>query len=69
MNQFMHDLLLVAKKDLRIEIRSRVIINQVVPFALLVLVLFGFALDADQKTLRVFFLLDCFGSQCCSPCC
>ena len=49
MNQFMHDLLLVAKKDLRIEIRSRVIINQVVPFALLVLVLFGFAL----KFLRI----------------
>ena len=54
MKQFMHDLLLVAKKDLRIEIRSRVIINQVVPFAILVLVLFGFALDADQKTLRIF---------------
>lgn len=54
MKQFMHDLLLVAKKDLRIEIRSRVIINQVVPFAVLVLILFGFALDADQKTLRAF---------------
>jgi len=54
MKQFMHDFLLVAKKDLRIEIRSRVIINQVVPFAVLVLVLFGFALDADQRTLRLF---------------
>ena len=54
MKQFVHDLLLVAKKDLRIEIRSRVIINQVVPFAVLVLVLFGFALDADQRTLRLF---------------
>ncbi len=45
---------LVAKKDLRIEARSRVAINQVVPFALLVLVLFGFALDADTAALRNF---------------
>jgi heme exporter protein B len=38
------DTLAVAGKDLRIEMRSRVLLNQVVPFALLVLVLFAFAL-------------------------
>jgi heme exporter protein B len=48
------DVLLVAGKDLRVELRSRVALNQVVPFALLVLVLFGFALDADSSTLATF---------------
>ena len=38
MTQFFNDLFLVAMKDLRIEIRSRVIVNQVAPFAVLVLV-------------------------------
>lgn len=45
------DALLVAGKDLRIEWRSRVTLSQVVPFALLVLVLFGFALDANRPVL------------------
>ena len=45
---------LVAARDLRIEARSRVVVDQVLPFAVLVLVLFGFALDADQRTLRTF---------------
>ena len=36
---------LVALKDLRIEARSRVLLNQVLPFALIVLVLFAFAID------------------------
>ncbi|SVE61099.1 uncharacterized protein METZ01_LOCUS513953, partial [marine metagenome] len=45
---------LVAARDLRIEARSRVGVDQVLPFAVLVLVLFGFALDADQRTLRTF---------------
>jgi heme exporter protein B len=43
-----HDAVLVAGKDLRIEARSRVATNQVAPFALLVLVLFGFALEPDR---------------------
>ncbi|MGQ0744123.1 MAG: heme exporter protein CcmB [Acidimicrobiales bacterium] len=47
----MRDALLVAGKDLRIEARSRVATNQVVPFALMVLILFGFALDAERATL------------------
>lgn len=45
------DAALVAGKDLRLELRSRVTTNQVVPFALLVLLLFGFALDADRTVL------------------
>ncbi|GJM38643.1 MAG: hypothetical protein DHS20C19_20100 [Acidimicrobiales bacterium] len=45
------DALLVAAKDLRIEWRSRVTASQVVPFAFLVLVLFGFALDANRPVL------------------
>ena len=45
------DAALVAGKDLRIEARSRVGINQVAPFALLVLVVFAFALDSDRATL------------------
>lgn len=45
------DAVLVAGKDLRIEGQSRVALNQVAPFAVLVLVLFAFALDADTATL------------------
>ena len=45
------DAVLVAGKDLRIEARSRVGVNQVVPFALLVLVLFAFALDSDRAVM------------------
>ena len=48
------DIRLVAARDLRIEARSRVVLDQVLPFAVLVLVLFGFALDADHRTLRTF---------------
>lgn len=42
------DAVAVAGKDLRIELRSRVLLNQVAPFALLVLVLFGFALGPSR---------------------
>jgi heme exporter protein B len=45
------DAALVAGKDLRIEARSRVATNQVAPFAILVLVLFGFALEPDRGVL------------------
>ena len=45
---------LIAGKDLKIESRSRVLTNQVAPFALMILVLFGIALDADQQSLRNF---------------
>jgi heme exporter protein B len=46
------DAALVAGKDLRIEARSRVATNQVAPFAMLVLVLFAFALDPNRGVLR-----------------
>lgn len=46
------DALLIAAKDLQIEWRSRVLTNQVAPFTLLIVVLFGFALDANTATLR-----------------
>jgi heme exporter protein B len=42
---------LVAGKDLRIEVRSRVTTNQVLPFAGVVLLLFAFALDPDRGLL------------------
>jgi heme exporter protein B len=47
-----HDALLVAGKDLRIEARSRVALWQVVPFAVLVLVLLAFAIGPGVAPLR-----------------
>lgn len=44
---------LVAAKDLRIERRSHVVTNQVLPFGGLVMVLFAFALDNDDALTRV----------------
>ena len=43
----------VAAKDLRIELRSRVVTNQVLPFSGLVMVMFAFALDSDDVLQRV----------------
>ena len=43
----------VASKDLRIEMRSRVMTNQVLPFAAIVMVMFAFALDNDGILQRV----------------
>ncbi len=45
------DAALVATKDLRVEMRSRVSLNQVAPFALLMLLVFAFALDPDRGVL------------------
>src|SRR6516225_3721335 len=45
------DAVLVGGKDLRIEARSRVTTMQVAPFAVLVLVLFGFAFDQNHTLL------------------
>jgi heme exporter protein B len=42
---------LVAGKDLRIEARSRVALSQVLPFGLIVVLLFAFALDPDRGVL------------------
>lgn len=46
------DAWLVCRKDLRIEARTRVTLNHVVPFVLVVVTLFAFALDADTTLLR-----------------
>jgi heme exporter protein B len=45
------DARLMATKDLRIEAHSRVTTNQVAPYALVVLILFGFAFDQDRSLL------------------
>ncbi|MFZ4584341.1 MAG: heme exporter protein CcmB [Acidimicrobiia bacterium] len=42
---------LVAKKDLRVELRSKVALAQVLPFGAIVVVLFAFALDPDRGVL------------------
>ncbi|MBM3673629.1 MAG: hypothetical protein FJW88_01555 [Actinobacteria bacterium] len=43
--------LLVAGKDLRIEARSRVALAQILPFGIVVVLLFAFALDPDRGVL------------------
>ena len=43
----------IALKDLRIEWNSRILVNQVAPFAAIVMVLFAFALDNDGILQRV----------------
>jgi len=45
------DAALVAGKDLRIERRTKVALNQVGPYALVVLLLFGFAFDENRPLL------------------
>lgn len=44
---------LVAAKDMRIEWHSRVLLNQVLPFAGVTMVIFAFALDSDAVLERV----------------
>jgi heme exporter protein B len=46
------DAVLVGGKDIRVELRSRVTTMQVAPFAVLVLLLFGFAFDQDHTLLN-----------------
>ena len=47
-----HDAFHIARKDLRIEWRTRVGAFQVIPFAVVVIVLFGFALGPDPRRLE-----------------
>ncbi len=49
---FLRDALLVAGKDLRIERRSRVALQQIIPFGAIVVMLFAFALDSDRTLLH-----------------
>ena len=51
-DSLLRDAALMAGKDLRIELRSKVTLQQVAPFAVLVLILFGFALDPDGGVLE-----------------
>ena len=44
---------LIAGRDLRIERRSRVALNQVIPFAGMVLIMFGFAIDDTGLMQRI----------------
>lgn len=44
---------LIAAKDLKVERRSRVLVNQVLPFAGVTMVMFAFALDASNVLERV----------------
>jgi heme exporter protein B len=50
---FLREVTLVAGKDLRIERRSRVAMQQILPFGAIVVVMFAFALDADRTTLPI----------------
>lgn len=45
----LRDTWLMAVKDLRIELTSRVVTAQILPFGLLVLILFGFAISPDLR--------------------
>ena len=44
----------IWRKDWQIELRSRVLLNQILPFAVLVLLLFALALDGESATLKNF---------------
>ena len=47
----LHDAWLMARKDLRIEQSSRVVLGQILPFGALVLILFGLAVSPDLTVL------------------
>ena len=51
MSELLREAGLIARKDLLIEWRSRVAVNQIAPLGMLVLVVFAFALDANQSLL------------------
>jgi heme exporter protein B len=46
------DARLIAVKDLRIEASSRILLTQVVPFGLMVLLLFGFGISPDRRVVE-----------------
>jgi heme exporter protein B len=50
---WIHTVVLIAKRDLLVEWRSRVAVNQVFPFAAIVLVMFGFAIDDTALMRRI----------------
>jgi heme exporter protein B len=48
---YLRDALLIAGKDLRVERRSKVALQQIVPFGGIVILIFAFALDSDRTLL------------------
>lgn len=48
----LRDARLIAAKDLRIERSSRVLLGQVLPFGLIVLILFGFGISPDRRVVE-----------------
>ena len=48
----LRDARLIAGKDLRIELRSRVVTTQVLPFGLMVLFLFAFGISPDRRVVE-----------------
>ncbi|MDA3038532.1 MAG: heme exporter protein CcmB [Actinomycetota bacterium] len=51
-SELLADAWLVASKDLRIERSSRVVASQVLPFGLIVLILFGFGISPDRRVVE-----------------
>lgn len=47
----LHDAMVMARKDLRIELASKVVLGQILPFGILVLILFGVAVSPDLTVL------------------
>ena len=54
------DAWLVTKKDLLIELRSRILINQIAPYTLLILVLFGGLIVLTQGSVVAPFIYTIF---------
>lgn len=48
----LRDAMILARKDLLLEARSKVALSQVLPFVLAVVLLFGFALDGESQVLQ-----------------
>ncbi len=53
MSAWWHTTRLIAKRDLLVEWRSRIALNQVFPFAGIVMVMFGFAIDDTRLMERI----------------
>ena len=51
-SELLGDAWLVAMKDLRIERTSRMLTSQVLPFGLIVLILFGFGISPDRRVVE-----------------
>ncbi len=50
----LHLAICIWRKDMLVELRSRVLFNQIIPFAILSLLIFAFVLDGDAAALEFF---------------